>query len=75
MILSHQWCFSLSPTSFISESNTNAFFFFKESEKGKHYLGVDAEDVALHFVHRVEAVRHSAQMEPLENHLVLGESS
>lgn len=38
------------------------------------YLGVNAEYVALHLIHGVQAVRHRSQVEPLENHLVLGES-
>lgn len=39
------------------------------------YLGVDTEYVALYFVHGVEAVGHGAQMQPFENHLILGKGS
>lgn len=41
--------------------------------KARLYLGVNTEDVALYFVHGVEAVGHGAQVQPLEHHLVLGQ--
>ena len=41
----------------------------------RFYLGINTKNVALYFIHGVEAVGHGAQMEPFENHLVLGESS
>lgn len=44
------------------------------SECRELYLGVNAENVALHLVHGVQPVGHRAQVEPLENHLVLGQS-
>lgn len=47
---------------------------FGNRECSELYLGVNAEYVALHLVHGVQAVGHGAQVEPLENHLVLGQS-
>lgn len=38
------------------------------------YLQVGIEDVALDFVHSVCSIGDSAQMEPLEYHLILSES-
>lgn len=45
------------------------------NQNREHYLGVNAEDVALDFVHGVETIGHGAQMEPFEHHLILGKSS
>lgn len=39
------------------------------------YLGVNTKNVALNFIHWVEAIGYSAKMEPFENHLILGKSS
>ena len=39
------------------------------------YLGVNTKNVALNFIHGVEAIGYSAEMEPFENHLILGKSS
>lgn len=41
----------------------------------QQYLCVNAEYVALNFIHGVQAVGYSAQVEPFENHLILGEGS
>lgn len=38
------------------------------------YLRVSTEDMALHFVHGVHPVRHGAEMEPPEHHLILSQS-
>lgn len=38
------------------------------------YLCVSTEDMALHFVHGVHPVRHGAEMEPPEHHLILSQS-
>lgn len=38
------------------------------------YLGVNTKNVALNFIHGVEAIGYSAEMEPFENHLILGKS-
>lgn len=39
------------------------------------YLCVGAPDVALDLIHRVCAIGHSAQMQPLKRHFILGEGS
>lgn len=41
----------------------------------RRYLGINTKNVALHFIHGVKAIGHGAQVQPFENHLVLGESS
>lgn len=38
------------------------------------YLYVGAENMALHFIHRVHPIGHSSQMEPPEHHFILRES-
>jgi hypothetical protein len=43
--------------------------------RARLYLGVNAEDVTLHFVHGVQAVGHRTQVQPLEHHLILGQGS
>lgn len=39
------------------------------------YLRVGAEHMALDFIHGVHPVRHGAEVEPPEHHLILGQSS
>lgn len=39
------------------------------------YLCIGLDDVALYFIHGVSAVGHGAQVQPLENHFVLRQST
>lgn len=39
------------------------------------YLCIGLDYVALYFIHGVSAVGHSAQVQPLENHFILRQSS
>lgn len=44
-------------------------------KKKKSYLCIGLDYVALYLIHRVYAVGHGAQVQPLENHFVLCQSS
>lgn len=39
------------------------------------YLRIGLDYVALYFIHGVSAVGHGAQVQPLENHFILRQSS
>lgn len=71
------WCFwpSLFPLRFSNPLNDCwVFRLFSLTAAWLCYLCVSTEDMALHFVHGVHPVRHGAEVEPPEHHLILSQS-
>lgn len=48
--------------------------FLDTSHSWVCYLGISAENMALHFIHWVHPVCHSAEVEPPEHHFILSQS-